>query len=378
MSSPGGAGEVDVAVVGAGIVGLAAAAALARRGRTVLVLERREAIARETTSRNSEVVHAGLYYPPGSLKAVLCRLGRDALYARCERLGIPHRRVGKLVVATCDAEVAVLEGLLRRGAENGAPGLELIDGRAVAEAEPAVQAVAALRSPGTGIVDAQALATSYAAEAEAHGATIALRAEVVAIDHGRGRFRLTVSDADGAPATLACVALVNAAGLASDRIAELAGIDVDARRLRLHFCKGDYFSLAPAARLRLSRLVYPVPAKAGLGIHATVDLAGRVRFGPDTEYVDAPRYDVDPGKAAQFATAVSRYLPSLDAAWLSPDTAGVRPKLAGPGEDFRDFVVAEESAAGLPGFVDLIGIESPGLTASHAIGERVAELLGSL
>lgn len=376
--SAAGFGDVDVAVVGAGIVGLAAAAALARRGRSVLVLERREAIARETTSRNSEVVHAGLYYPPGSLKAVLCRAGREALYERCERLGIPHRRVGKLVVATSDAEVAILEGLLRRGAENGAPDLELIDGRAVAAAEPAVRAVAALRSPGTGIVDAHALATSYAAEAEANGAAIALRTEVVGIDAAPGGFRVRVADADGAPATLACAALVNAAGLASDRIAALAGIDVAARGLRLHFCKGDYFSLDPGAALRLSRLVYPVPAKAGLGIHATIGLAGRIRFGPDTEYVAAPRYDVDPAKAASFAEAARRYLPGLDPARLCPDTAGVRPKLAGPADDFRDFVVTEESAAGLPGLVDLIGIESPGLTAAHAIGERVAELLRSL
>jgi L-2-hydroxyglutarate oxidase LhgO len=375
--SRGGA-EVEIVVVGAGIVGLAVAAALVRRGRSVLVLERREAIARETTSRNSEVVHAGLYYPPGSLKATLCHLGREALYARCERLRLPHRRLGKLVVATTEAEVALLERLQSQGTENGAPGLELIDGREVAMLEPAVRGLAALRSPATGIVDAHVLATSYAAEAEAHGAVLALRTELVGIEHAQGRFCLHVADADGLQVTLYCVALVNAAGLASDRVAALAGIDVDARGLRLHFCKGDYFSLAAGAGLQLSRLVYPVPVQAGLGVHATLDLGGRIRFGPDTEYVPAPVYEVDASKATAFAAAAGRYLPGLEARWLEPDFAGVRPKLAGPGEGFRDFAITEESAAGLPGFVNLIGIESPGLTASHAIAERVAGLLSGL
>jgi len=370
--------DFDVAIVGAGIVGLSAAAALARRGRSVVVLERREAIARETASRSSEVVHAGLYDPPGSLKATLCRAGREALYGRCERLGLPHRRIGKLVVATTQDEIAVLERLLRQGTENGAPGLEIVSGDEVARLEPAVRARAALLSPATGIVDASALATSYLAEAEAHGAALALRTELVGIDAGAGRFSLRVADAGGALSTLSCVALVNAAGLAADRVAEMTGIDVGGRGLRLRPCKGDYFSLAPGSALRLSRLVYPVPETAGLGIHATLDLAGRVRFGPDAEYVSALRYDVDPAKAAAFAAAAGRYLPGLDAGMLAPDTAGIRPKLAGPGEGFRDFVIAEESAAGLPGLVNLVGIESPGLTAAHAIGDRVAELLSGL
>jgi L-2-hydroxyglutarate oxidase LhgO len=370
--------EVDVVVVGAGIVGLAAAAALARRGRSVVVLERNAAIARETTSRNSEVVHAGLYYPPGSQKARLCVEGREALYARCERLGIPHRRLGKIVVATEEGEVELLERIRRTGIENGAPGLVLLSGEEARRLEPAVRAVAALHSPATGIVDAHALALSYAAEAEAHDALLALRTEVVEIESANGLHHVSVNDADGRPATLSCVAVVNAAGLASDRIAALAGLDVDALGYRLHPCKGDYFSLAPGAPIRLERLVYPVPAGAGLGVHATLDLAGAVRFGPDAEYVPDPVYAVDPGKAESFATSIRRYLPGIEAVWLSPAYAGVRPRLAGPGVGFRDFVVAEESAAGLPGFVNLIGIESPGLTAAHAIGERVASLLSSL
>lgn len=367
--------ELDVAIVGAGAVGLAAAAALAGAGRSVAVLERGAGIARETTSRNSQVLHAGLYYPAGSWKARLCREGRERLYERCARLRVPHRRIGKLVVAVEEGERAGLERLCALGTENGAPGLEIVDGAAVRRLEPAVRAVAALVSPDTGIVDAHALCLSWLAEAEAHGAWLALRHEVVAIERRPGGYLVEAIDPDGGRAALACAAVVNAAGLDSDRVAGLAGIDVDARGWRLRPCKGDYFALAPGAPLRVSRLVYPMPAGAGLGIHVTLDLGGRVRFGPDAEYVDRVRYDVDPAKAAHFAAAAGRYLPGLRAEWLSPDQAGVRPKLAGPGEAFRDFVVEEGSADGLPGLVNLIGIESPGLTAAPAIAARVLALL---
>ncbi len=370
--------DSDVVVIGGGVVGLAAAAALARAGRSVLVAERHGGFAQETTSRNSEVIHAGIYYPEGSLKARLCVEGRDALYARCDQLGIPHRRIGKWIVATGDAEIATLERLQRVGTANGAPDLRMMERAEIARGEPHVRAVAALESPATGIVDGHALCLSLAAEAEQHGALIALRTEVVAIAPCAGGYRLETRSGEGEVAAVRCAAVVNAAGLAGDAVAALAGIDVDARGYRLHPCKGDYFALAPGAAVSVRRLVYPVPVQAGLGVHATLDLGGRVRFGPDTTYVDSLDYRVDPAKAAVFAEAVQRYLPDLRGEWLAPDYAGIRPKLAGPGEAFRDFVIAEESAAGLPGFVNLIGIESPGLTASLAIGDRVAELLASL
>lgn len=366
-----------MAVVGAGAVGLAAAAALARRGRSVLVLERNAGFGREITSRNSEVIHAGLYYPPDSWKARLCVAGREALYERCAKLRIPHRALGKLVVATSDPESAELERLLALGTRNGAPGLEIVDGSAVRRLEPDVRAVAALHSPRSGIVDAHALCLSYVAEAEAHGALFALRSDVIGLERRAEHWRLRVRSGEDEAATVTAGAVVNAAGLAADRVAALAGIDVDARGYRLHYCKGDYFALAPGAPLRFTRLVYPVPAGAGLGIHVTFDLGGRVRFGPDAEYVDRVRYDVDPAKAEPFAQSVRRYAPAVRSEWLAPDYAGVRPKLAGPGEGFRDFVVAEESQAGLPGLVNLIGIESPGLTAAPAIAARVVELLGA-
>jgi L-2-hydroxyglutarate oxidase LhgO len=370
--------DTDVVVVGGGVIGLASAAALAGAGREVVLIERHARTAQETTSRNSEVIHAGLHYPEGSLKARLCVAGREALYERCAQRGIPHRKLGKLIVASDAAEAEMLEAIRERGRANGVLGLEILDASRLRALEPALRGVAALLSPETGIVDALALALSYAAEAESHGAAIVLGTEVLAIERGDRGYRVTAQGADGERSAITCGAVVNAAGLAADALAARSGFDVDACGYRIHPCKGDYFALAPAAPLRLSRLVYPVPAGPGLGIHATLDLAGRIRFGPDSEYVDRVGYDVDPAKAAHFAARVQRYLPDLRSEWLSPDYAGVRPKLAGPGEPFRDFVVAEESAAGWPAFVNCIGIESPGLTAAGAIAERVVELLRSL
>lgn len=368
---------MDVVVVGGGAIGLSAAAALARAGRSVILIERHDGLARETTARNSEVIHAGLYYPPGSLKARLCVSGRIALYERCESLRIPHRRTGKLIVATSEEEVANLESIARRAEENGVTSLRLIEGSEVTRLEPGVRAVAALHSPETGIVDAHALCLSFAAEAEEHGAVIALCSELRSIEYSGGPYRIEVSGADGETSRISCAAVVNAAGLAGDRIAELAGLDIDALGYRLHYCKGDYFSLQPGSPVRVDTLVYPVPAGPGLGIHATLDLGGRIRFGPDTEYVDRIDYEIDAGKAAAFGSAVRRYLPAVEDRHLVPDYAGVRPKLAAPGESFRDFVVNEESSAGRPGFVNLIGIESPGLTSALALAALVVELLRS-
>jgi len=374
--------DVDVVVVGAGIVGLACAAALARAGHSLLLLERGDDIARETTSRNSEVVHAGIYYEPGSLKATLCLMGRRALYARCAELGIAHRRVGKLILATSEDELPALDRLRAQAAQNEVQ-LEYRDAARVRRMEPDASAVAALWSPDTGVVDGRALALSYLAEAETHGAVLMRRTELLELAPISGLWHVGVRNADGELETLACAGVVNAAGLASDRIAALAGMDVDALDYRLHYCKGDYFALASGARrkLRVKHLIYPVPAgpsAPGLGIHLTLDLGGQLRFGPDAEYVSERGVRVDPAKAVAFADAVRRYLPAVEPDWLVPAFAGIRPKLAGPGEGFRDFVVREESAAGFPGLVNCIGIESPGLTAAGAIAERVVAELRSL
>ena len=360
------------------MVGLAAAASLARSGKSVWLLERLEGFGREITSRNSEVVHAGIYYPKDSLKAKFCVAGRRLLYERCARLGIPHRKLGKWIVACEDAELPRLEALKATGDANGVEGLRLADAAELKRAEPHLRAVAAIESPETGIVDAHALCLSLAAEVESHDGVLVLNTELRAIERNANAYRIQTQGEGGERSGFGVAAVVNAAGLDSDRVAALAGLDVDAAGYRLHPCKGDYFALAPSAPIRVSRLVYPVPSGAGLGVHATLDLGGRIRFGPDAEFVDAPRYDVDPAKAEAFAQVITRYLPALRAEWLTPDYAGVRPRLAGPGEPSRDFVVQEESEAGLPGFVNLLGIESPGLTAALAIGDHTAELLASL
>jgi len=365
----------DVVVIGAGAVGLACGAALARRGRSVLVLERNDGIARETSSRNSQVIHAGIYYPPGSLKAALCVDGAARTLARCAREQIPHRVLGKLVVASEPREVAALEALRAQGEANGALGLVLVDGAEVGRREPHVAALAALWSPHTGILDAHALCGSYAAELARSAGELLLRHEVVSLALRASGWWIETRGPNGEREAAECGAVVNAAGLAADRVAALAGIDVDGAGYRQHLCKGDYFALAPGAPLRFSGLVYPAPSGPGLGVHVTLDLAGRVRFGPDVEYVPRIDYAIDPEKRERFAAAARRYVPGLRSAWLTPDQAGIRPRLARPGEAFRDFVIAEESARGLPGLVSLLGIESPGLTASEAIGVRVAELL---
>jgi L-2-hydroxyglutarate oxidase LhgO len=366
----------DVVVVGAGVVGLACAAALAKTGRSVLVLESEPGIARGVTSRNSEVIHAGLYYQADSLKTALCIAGRRQLYAWCEAKRVPHRRLGKLVVATNEAEVGTIEDIHRRATANGVEGLELIGRAALLALEPEVDAQVALHSTVTGIIDAHAFCQSLDAEAESADAVVLFERRVEGLTRRSFGWQVDVVDAEGQREAIDAGCVVDAAGLSSDRVAALAGLDVDALGWRLQLCKGDYFGVAPGTRVRLSRLVYPVPQQAGLGIHATLDLAGRIRFGPDTEYVDSLDFHVDPAKATLFRDAATRYLPGLADAVLVPDYAGIRPKLSGPGQGFRDFVLEEATAHGAPGFVACIGIESPGLTAALAIGERVTALVG--
>ncbi|MFT5443998.1 MAG: L-2-hydroxyglutarate oxidase LhgO [Myxococcota bacterium] len=376
MKAP--ASDFDTAVIGAGVVGLAAAAQLASSGRSVVVLEARGGIAEVGTSRNSEVIHAGIYYPPQSLKAELCRRGSELLYERCRTRKVNHRRVGKLIVAARDDEVPRLEELRDVARANDVAEIYMIDGGELGRREPAVAGVGALFSPASGIVDAQGLCLSYLAEAEEGGASLLVRHRVIALEFDRGSWRVVAEDeSSGGEQVVRCNEVVNAAGLDADRVASLAGVDVAAQGLRIHPCKGEYFSVASEAGLQLNHLVYPVgsAAGAGLGVHATLDLAGRIRFGPNAFYVDECDYAVDPGHAEDFAAAIRNYLPNMRAEWLSPDFAGIRAKLAGEGEGFRDFVIEEAAEEGLPGLVNCIGIESPGLTAAGAIAERVVRLL---
>ena len=369
--------DTPLVVVGAGVVGLAVAARLAPRFPDTVILERRERHGTETSSRNSEVVHAGIYYPAGSAKARLCVRGRELLYERCARLGVPHRVLGKLVVATAPSEVAAVERLHALGTANGAP-LERMTGAQCRALEPAVPAVDGFLSPRTGIVSAHGLMDSLLAEARRHGALLQPRAELVALERRDRDYRLVLRTPDGVEETTS-ERVVNAAGLEADTVAALAGIDVDAAGCRQHWWKGSYFSVAgPRARL-VSRLVYPVPTHVSLGVHVVLGLDGRLRFGPDADHLPGRRldYSVDLSKRAAFAEAARRLLPALRDDDLAPDVAGIRPKLQGPGDAARDFVIVEESARGLPGLVSLAGMDSPGLTASLAVAEEVDRLLAN-
>ena len=368
----------DAVVIGAGAVGLASASALARSGRSVLVLERQGGIAREITARNSQVIHAGLYSPPESLKTTLCVRGRELLYPWLAERGVAFRKLGKLVVATDTPGRARLEELQARGEANGVLGLEILDASETRRREPAVVASGALFSPESGVLDAAGFALSLLADAENHGGSLLLEHEVVALERVPAGWRVEVRPPGQALCEwLECEIVVNAAGLTSDRIAEMAGVSIDAEGYRLKPCKGSYFSLAPPTIMPLDHLVYPLPpgvsdaGAGGLGVHATPDLSGGVRLGPDAEYGEQLDLAVDPTRAHFFAESVRRYLPQVEVSWCRADFAGLRPKLAGPGEEFRDFIVQEESEKGLPGLINCVGIESPGLTAALAIGERV-------
>ena len=375
MSGAAGAASaaVECVVVGAGVVGLAVARALALAGREVMVLEKERWIGSETSSRNSEVIHAGIYYPKDSLKARLCVAGKEKLYAYCAERGIAHRRLGKLIVAGSEAEVAVIEGVRRRAEANGVGDLEWLGGNQLSALEPALAAVGAYFSPSTGIIDSHALMLAYQADLEAAGGLVALRAPVRAGCVVEGGFVLDIGGAE--PMTLFCRSLVNSAGIHAPGLARaIAGLPPQAVP-RAYFCRGVYFTLAGRSPFR--HLIYPVPEAAGLGVHLTLDLAGQARFGPDVEWIDGIDYSVDPRRGERFYAAIRRYWPGLAEGALQPGYAGIRPKISGPDEPAADFRIAGPQEHGVPGLVGLYGIESPGLTASLAIAEAVAGLLGS-
>jgi L-2-hydroxyglutarate oxidase LhgO len=367
--------DTPIAVIGAGVVGLAVAARLAPRFPELVLVERHERHGMETSSRNSEVIHAGLYYPTGSLKARLCVRGNLLLYEACERSGASCRRIGKLIVARTSRETPQLEELLARGRANGAE-LRMLSAGQCRALEPHVPAVAGLLSPNTGIVSAHELMDALLGRARSSGALVQLRAQVVGLERGDAAYRLRLRTPEGGD-ELTSERVVNAAGLEADTVASLAGIDADAAGYRLHWWKGSYFSVSPSKQRLLSHLVYPLPDPVTLGVHAVLGLDGRLRFGPDAEHLPTRRADyvVDESRRAAFGEAVRRLVPEIADEDLSPDIAGIRAKLQGPGEGFRDFVVREEAGRGLPGLVSLVGIDSPGLTSALAIAEEVDRLL---
>ena len=370
----------DTVIIGAGVVGLAIARELAGRNpaHTIAVLERNGRFGQETSSRNSEVIHAGMYYPTGSLKASLCVEGNRLLYEYCRSHDVAYQQTGKLIVAGDDAEAATLTAILDQGRKNSVPGLSLLNSREVQRIEPDVQACAAIFSETTGVVDSHGLMVSLEARAAKQGVVFAYGhgvETVVPCEHG---YRVGYC-IDSNHELEACYAqrVINCAGLGCAQVATAMGIDTQAAGYELHYCKGEYFRLAPKQAGRIRHLVYPPPFHdmRGLGIHVVKRLDGSVSLGPNAEYVDHIDYTVDPEHAKRFFESVRNYLPFISPRDIEPDMAGIRPKLQAPGEDLRDFVIAHESGRSLPGVINLMGIESPGLTACLSIACMVAGML---
>jgi len=363
--------DVHTIVVGAGVVGLAIGRAEAMAGGDVMILEAADRFGAATSSRNSEVLHAGIFHPPDTLKTRLCVAGRRALERYCAERGVPYRRCGKLLVATDAEEVALLRTYVARTQANGFGPDEALIPLSADEAhtlEPALRCSAAWLSPATGIVDTQALMRALLADAEAHGAVIAYRAPVVGAERTDDGFRVATGGAT--PTEIQCRRLVNAAGLGAPELARhIAGYD-PARIPRQYLTKGTYFSFS--GRSPFSRPIYP-PQRGGSSIHATVDLGGQLKFGPDAEPVDTLDYTVDPMRAPRFYTAIRTYWPDLPAGSLQPGYAGIRPRICAPGAPFKDFIIDGPTAHGIAGLVQLFGIESPGLTACLAIADLVRD-----
>jgi L-2-hydroxyglutarate oxidase LhgO len=364
---------MDAVVAGAGVVGLAVARALALAGREVLVLEAEDAIGSQVSSRSSEVIHAGLYYPKGSLKSRTCVRGKQLLYAFCKANGVAHRNCGKLVVATSPQEADALDGIAAGAAANGVHDLQRLTRADALALEPELDVTEALLSPSTGVVDSHGLMVALQGEAEANGAMVVTRSPI-----GSGRIRddgIEIETGGPEPAKLLARTFVNAAGLGAPGLARSLDGFPQFVVPTGYLARGCYFSLT--GRAPFSRLVYPVPVPGGLGTHLTLDLAGRARFGPDVEWIDTLDYTVNPARGDSFYTAIRRYWPGLKDGALQPDYAGIRPKISGPGEPAADFVIQDRRDHGIDGLVNLFGIESPGITAALALAEEVLARVGN-
>ena len=356
------ADKLDCVVIGAGVIGLAIARALAMSGREVVVLEGEAQVGTHSSSRNSEVIHAGIYYPEKSLKARLCVRGKQMLYDFCVERSVAHQRIGKLIVASNTGDLDKLRELHRQAEANGVDDLRFIDADTVRELEPNVDSVGALLSPSTGIVDSHGLMSALQADVEAHGGVVLVKSLVTDINASDDGFEFDVGEA-----AFACRSLVNSAGLGAVAVAPTEGSPT------IRFAKGHYFEYQGTSPFE--HLIYPVPSGGGLGIHATNDLGGKVRFGPDVSWVESIDYEFDESRRPKFVTAIMSYYPGLDESKLVPAYTGIRPKLHGAGEPAADFVIQGAADHGVRSLVNLFGIESPGLTSCLAIGEYVKELL---
>ncbi|MBM4166009.1 MAG: NAD(P)/FAD-dependent oxidoreductase [Ignavibacteria bacterium] len=367
--------DFEITIIGAGVIGLAIAARVSRNCSRILVVEKNEKYGMETSSRNSEVIHAGIYYPHNSLKARFCVEGNNELYSLGYAHNIPFRKISKIIVANSENEIPSLENIFQNGIANGIE-LRLLDKESTKKLEPNVNAVASIFSPTTGIISAHGLMDYFFHTAKNNGTIVKHNCCVTEISPKSNGYSIILREKN-LHSEVTSEKIINAAGLFSDDIASLAGMDIDKEQYRQAFCKGSYFSVVPHKAKILSRLVYPIPNNESLGVHAVLDLGGNLKFGPDVEFLEEKKinYSVDENKRYAFASAIQRMFPSITVEDLSPDMSGIRPKLQKKGDAMKDFIIVNEKEKGFNGFINLIGIESPGLTASPAIARYVEELL---
>jgi L-2-hydroxyglutarate oxidase LhgO len=369
--------DADITIVGAGVIGLAIAENVSEKFKNVFLIEKHLSFGQETSSRNSEVIHAGIYYTKDSLKSRLCVEGKWLLYDYCKKHGVPFNNCGKLIVATSEEEIAIIENIRLTAMKNGVDDIRVLEKEQIAELEPHIVALKALFSPSTGIVDSHSLMKQYETNAINNGCQIVYGSEVTGISLIKNGYKIDLLDADKKDYSFTSGIVINSAGLTSDKISEMAGITDD--DLKIHFCKGEYFRINPPKNRLIKRLVYPVPHHnmEGIGIHVTIDMGGGVKLGPDVKYLESNIYDykLTPSKQEEFFKSAKKFLPFLEYDDLVPEMAGIRPKIQKPGDPLKDFYIKEETGRGYPGFINLIGMESPGLTASIAIAKYVKSLI---
>lgn len=366
--------QADIVIIGAGVVGLAIASEVTRTSRDVYLLEKNESFGQEQSSRNSEVIHAGIYYEPNSLKMKMCLEGNRLLYELCEKYGIAHLKCGKIIVATDEAEAAEMETLYQRGKKNGVQ-LKMLSRGEMARLEPEMRGEAAFLSPTTGIIDSYALMRYFLGKAKENGAQMVYKTRVIGIERVSDGYEVKAQDPSGEFSFKTRI-LVNCAGLYSDRIAEMAGIDIDMAGYRQHWCKGEYNSVAGGKGRRINHLIYPVPMAISVGVHVCLDVNWRLRLGPLFYYVKELNYKVDDSKKGAFlGSSIMKALSFIEPDDLSPESSGIMAMIQGEKDPFRDFVIRHEAERGLPRFINLVGIETPGLTASPAIAQHVSRVM---
>lgn len=369
----------DITIIGAGVIGAAIAARVAKNNRQVYVVEKNVSFGMETSSRNSQVIHAGIYYPEHSLKAKTCVEGNRLLYDLCEKHGVAYKKTGKLIVAVNSDDCSSLEDLFAKGEKNGVKGLRLLTRQELQDMEPHIAGVAALFSPWTGIINVHELIKLYLSQAKAEGAQLVYQSEITGIERLNNLYRMEVTSA-GEKFYFETRIVINCAGLYADQVARLAGIDPVQTGYKLHYCKGEYYSVSGMKRNIINRLVYPAPPVklTGLGVHLTLDLDGRLRLGPNAQYIDLIDYHLDDANKKVFYEEAQKLLPSLKYDNIEPEMVGIRPKLQGPGEEPRDFIISHEEDRGLPGLINLVGIESPGITSSPSIASLVDHMVDEI